>query len=130
MKKEIKEGQIILGSLLTNNEKAFITTSFGVYTKEGIYPICPVNPSRISHLLRKVMTLRGLGKYFTYDGKILPSYTSPIKHPLTSSLLKALPIIPEEDICGFLLRELQHTPKSVIKGNSRDRADLFEILLI
>jgi hypothetical protein len=130
MKKEIKEGQIILGSLLTN-EKAFITTSFGVYTKEGIYPICPVNPSRISHLLRKIMTLRGLGKYFTYDGKILPSYTSPPnKHPLTSCMLKALPIILEEDICGFLLRELQHTPKSVIKSNARDMADLFEILLI
>ena len=129
MKKEIKEGQIILGSLLTD-KKAFITTSFGVYTKKGIYPICPVNPSRIGHLLRKIMTLRGLGKYFTYDGKILPSYTSPIKRPLTSSLLKALPAILEKDIREFLLRELQHTPKSVIKGNERDRADLFEILLI
>lgn len=129
MIKEIKEGQIILGSLLTN-EKAFITTSFGVYTKEGIYPICPIKPSRIGHLLRKIMTLRGLGKYFTYDGKILPRYTSPIKHPLMSSMLRALPIILEEDICGFLLRELQHTPKSVIKSIARDRADLFEILLI
>jgi hypothetical protein len=129
MKKEIKEGQIILGSLYTN-EKAFITVSFGVYTKEGIYPICPVKPSRIGHLLRKIMTLKGLGKYFTYDGKILPSYTSPINRPLTSSMLKALPAIPEEDICGFLLRELQHTPKSVIRSNSRDMADLFEITLI
>lgn len=129
MKKEIKEGQIILGSLLTN-EKAFITTSFGVYTREGIYPICPIDPSRIAHLLRKTMTLRGLGKYFTYDGKILPGYTSPINNPLTSCMLKALPVILEEDICGFLLRELQHTPKSVIKSNSRDMADLFEILLI
>jgi hypothetical protein len=129
MKKEIKEGQIILGSLLTN-EKAFITTSFGVYTKEGIYPICPVKPSRIGRLLRKIMTLRGLGKYFTYDGKILPSYTSPAKRPLTSSMLKALPAILEKDIRGFLLQELRHTPKSVIKGNARDRADLFEILLI
>ena len=129
MKKEIKEGQIILGSLLTD-KKAFITTSFGVYTKKGIYPIYPVNPSRIGHLLRKIMTLRGLGKYFTYDGKILPSYTSPIKHPLISCMLKALPIIQEEDICGFLLRELQHTPKSVIKGDARDLADLFEIVLI
>jgi hypothetical protein len=129
MKKEIKKGQIILGSLLTN-EKAFITTSFGVYTKEGIYPICPVDPSRIANLLRKIMTLKGLGKYFTYDGKILPGYTSPVKHPLTSCMLKALPVIPEEDICGFLLRELQHTPKSVIRSNARDRADLFEILLI
>lgn len=126
MKKEIKEGQIILGSLLTN-EKAFITTSFGVYTKEGIYPICPVKPSRIGRLLRKIMTLRGLGKYFTYDGKILPSYTSPAKRPLTSSMLKALPAILEKDIRGFLLQELRHTPKSVI---ARDRADLFEILLI
>ena len=130
MKKEIKEGQIILGSLLTNNEKAFITTSFGVYTKEGIYPICPVKPSRIGHLLRKIMTLKGLEKYFTYDGKILPSYTSPIRHPLPSSMLKALPTIPEEDIRGFLLRELRHTPNSVIKISARDRADLFEILLI
>ena len=129
MKKEIKEGQIILGSLLTN-EKAFITTSFGVYTKEGIYPICPVRPSRIGRLLRKIMTLRGLGKYFTYDGKILPSYTSPIRHPLPSSMLKALPTIPEEDIRGFLLRELRHTPNSVIKISARDRADLFEILLV
>ena len=76
------------------------------------------------------MTLKGLGKYFTYDGKILPSYTSPVKNPLTSCMLKALPVILEEDICGFLLRELQHTPKSVIKSNARDRADLFEILLI
>jgi hypothetical protein len=76
------------------------------------------------------MTLRGLGKYFTYDGKILPGYTSLAKRPLTSSMLKALPIIPEEDIRGFLLRELRHTPKSVIKGNARDRADLFEILLV
>lgn len=129
MKKEIKEGQIILGSLLTN-EKAFITTSFGVYTKKGIYPICPVDPSRIGHLLRKIMTLKGLGKYFTYDGKILPGYTSPINNPLTSCMLKALPVILEEDICGFLLRELQHTPKSVIKSNARDMADLFEILLV
>lgn len=129
MIKEIKEGQIILGSLLTD-KKAFITTSFGVYTKEGIYPICPIKPSRIGHLLRKIMTLRGLGKYFTYDGKILPRYTSPIKHPLMSSMLRALPIILEEDICGFLLRELQHTPNSVIKSIARDRADLFEILLI
>ena len=129
MKKEIKEGQIILGSLLTD-KKAFITTSFGIYTKEGIYPICPVKPSRIGRLLRKIMTLRGLGKYFTYDGKILPSYTSPIKHPLTSSMLKALPAILEKDIRGFLLRELRHTPKSVIKSNERDIADLFEILLI
>jgi hypothetical protein len=76
------------------------------------------------------MTLRGLGKYFTYDGKILPSYTSPAKRPLTSSMLKALPAILEKDIRGFLLQELRHTPKSVIKGNARDRADLFEILLI
>lgn len=129
MKKEIKEGQIIIGGLLTN-KKAFITTSFGVYTKKGIYPICPVKPSRIGHLLRKIMTLRGLGKYFTYDGKILPGYTSPTKHPLTTSMLKALPIIPEEDVCGFLLRELQYTSKPVIKGNGRDIADLFEILLI
>lgn len=129
MKKEIKEGQIILGNLLTN-EKGFITISFGVYTKKGIYPICPVNPSRVGHLLRKIMTLKGLGKYFTYDGKILPSYTSPNKHPLTSCILKALPVIPEEDICGFLLRELQHTPKSIIRSNTRDLADLFEILLI
>ena len=129
MKKEIKEGQVVLGSLLTN-DKVFIAASFGVYTREGIYPICPIDPSRIAHLLRKIMTLRGLGKYFTYDGKILPSYTSPINNPLTSCMLKALPIIPEEDTCGFLLRELQHTPKSVIKSNARDRADLFEILLI
>lgn len=129
MKKEIKEGQIILGSLLTN-KKAFITTSFGVYTKKGIYPICPVDPSRVGHLLRKIMTLKGLGKYFTYDGKILPSYTSPVKQPLISCMLKAFPIIQGEDICGFLLRELQHTPKSVIKSNTRDMADLFEILLI
>ena len=129
MKKEIKEGQIIIGNLLTN-KKAFITTSFGVYTKEGIYPICPIDFSRVGRLLRKMMTLRGLGKYFTYDGKLLPSYTSPIKNPLTSCMLKALPVILEEDICGFLLRELQHTPKSVIKSNTRDMADLFEILLI
>lgn len=129
MKKEIKEGQIILGNLLTN-EKAFITTSFGVYTREGIYPICPIDPSRIAHLLRKIMTLRGLGKYFTYDGKILPGYTSPVKHPLTSCMLKALPVILEENICGFLLRELQHTPESVIRSNTRDLADLFEILLV
>ena len=129
MKKEIKEGQIILGNLLTN-EKGFITISFGVYTKKGIYPICPVNPSRVGHLLRKIMTLKGLGKYFTYDGKILPGYTSPNKHPLTSCMLRAFPIILEEDICGFLLRELQHTPKSIIRSNTRDIADLFEILLI
>ena len=129
MKKEIKEGKIVLGSLLTN-EKAFITTSFGVYTKKGIYPICPVDPSRVGHLLRKIMTLKGLGKYFTYDGKILPGYTSLVKHPLTSCMLNALPVIQEGDICEFLLRELQHTPESVIKSNARDMADLFEILLI
>lgn len=129
MKKEIKEGKIVLGSLLTN-EKAFITTSFGVYTKKGIYPICPVDPSRVGHLLRKIMTLKGLGKYFTYDGKLLPSYISPVKHPLTSCMLKALPIIQGGDICEFLLRELQQTPESIIKSNARDRADLFEILLI
>ena len=129
MKKEIKEGQIILGSLLTN-KKAFVTVSFGVYTKKGIYPICPVNPSRIGHLLRKIMTLKGLGKYFTYDGKMLPSNTSLNQHFLTSCMLKAFPIIQEKDVCGFLLRELQHTPKSVIRSNSRDMADLFEITLI
>ena len=129
MKKEIKEGQIILGSLLTYN-RAFITISFGVYTKEGIYPICPVDPSRIGHLLRKIMTLKGLGKYFTYDGKILPGYTSPINNPLTSCMLKALPVILEEDVCGFLLRELQHTPNYILRSTTRNIADLFEITLI
>lgn len=129
MKKEIKEGQVVLGNLLTYN-RAYLTTSFGVYTKKGVYPICPVNPSCIGHLLRKIMTLKGLGKYFTYDGKILPSYTSPTKRLITSCMLKALPVILEEDICGFLLRELQHTPESVIKSNSRDWANLFEIVLI
>ena len=129
MKKEIKEGQVVLGNLLTYN-RAYLTTSFGVYTKEGIYPICPVDSSRIGHLLRKIMTLKGLGKYFTYDGKILPRWIPPTKRLMTSCMLKALPVILEKDICGFLLRELQHTPKSVIKSNSRDMADLFEIVLI
>lgn len=129
MKKEIKEGQVVLGSLLTN-DKVFIAASFGVYTKKGIYPICPVRPSYIGHLLRKMMTLKGLGKYFTYDGKILPSYISPTKPLITSCMLKAFPIIQEEDICKFLLRELQHTSESFIRSGARDTASLFEIIAI
>jgi hypothetical protein len=129
MKKEIKEGQVVLGNLLTYN-RAYLTTSFGVYTKKGIYPICPVNPSRVGHLLRKIMTLKGLGKYFTYDGKILPSYISPTKPLITSCMLKAFPIIQEEDVYKFLLRELQHTSESFIRSGARDTASLFEIIAI